>query len=66
MTNVKYLIYKSKSKFEMLKSQLGDDYLEKYEVSTEGKANAAILTGSLKTTYAYKVAENDIDNILYY
>lgn len=64
MTNIKYLIYKSKSKFEMLKSQLEDDYLEKYEVSTEGKANAAILTGSLKTTYAYKVAENDIDNII--
>ena len=64
MTNVKYLIYRSKSKFEMLKAQLEDDYLEKYEMGAEGKASAAIFSGSVKTTYTYKASENDIDNIV--
>ena len=64
MENLKYLIYKSKSKFEMLKTQLEDDCLEKYEIGAEGKASAAVFTGSVKTTYTYKASENEIDNIV--
>lgn len=64
MADVKYLIYQSKSKIEMLKEQISKDLLETYEREIESKSNVGFLSGSIKTVNKYKSSFNDIEIII--
>ena len=64
MNNLKYIVYQSNNKIDMLKNQISGKKLEVYETEVNGKITAGILSGTIKSINQYKYLNNDIETII--